>query len=142
MGTAVRECVSASVRLYGGDPSAITHSRTDALPSSYPVPAEERTGPLWDALREVMDPEIPISLVDLGLIYDVRREGAAVEVDLTFTATACPCMAFIHFDIQDRLQREPGIAEVRVNEVWTPAWTKARISPEGREMLKTMGVSM
>ncbi len=141
-GTAVRECVSASVRLYGGDSdSALTHSRTDALPS-YPVPADERTGPLWDALREVMDPEIPISLVDLGLIYDVRQDGAAVEVDLTFTATACPCMAFIHFDIQDRLQREPGVAEVRVNEVWTPAWTKARISPEGRELLKTMGVSM
>ncbi len=140
--TAVRECVSASVRLYGGDESrAPTHSRTDALPS-YPVPAEERMGPLWDALREVMDPEIPISLVDLGLIYDVRREGARVEVDLTFTATACPCMAFIHFDIQDRLQREPGVDEVKVNEVWTPAWTKARISPEGREMLKTMGVSM
>jgi len=111
-------------------------------PAAYPVPAEERTGPLWAALREVMDPEIPISLVDLGLIYDVRREGSTVEVDLTFTATACPCMAFIHFDIQDRLQREPGVAEVRVNEVWTPAWTKARISPEGREMLKTMGVSM
>ena len=141
--TAVRECVSASVRLYGGgdEPSALTHSRTNAL-VSYPVPAEERNGPLWDALREVMDPEIPISLVDLGLIYDVRRDGSAVEVDLTFTATACPCMAFIHFDIQDRLQREPGVAEVKVNEVWTPAWTKARISPEGREMLKTMGVSM
>ena len=143
MGTAVRECVGASVRLSGerDESSAPTHSRTNAL-SLYPVPAEERTGALWDALREVMDPEIPISLVDLGLIYDVRREGMAVEVDLTFTATACPCMAFIHFDIQDRLQREPGVDEVRVNEVWTPAWTKARISPEGREMLKTMGVSM
>lgn len=112
-------------------------------PSAYPVPPEERTGNLWDALREVMDPEIPISLVDLGLIYDVRQDGAGVvHVDLTFTATACPCMAFIHYDIQDRLQKEPGVADVRVNEVWTPAWTKARVSPEGRRALKTMGVSM
>lgn len=111
-------------------------------PSAYPVPPAERTGPLWDALREVMDPEIPISLVDLGLIYDIREDGGAVEVDLTFTATACPCMAFIHFDIQDRLQREPGVREVTVNEVWTPAWTKARITPEGREALRTFGVSM
>ena len=108
----------------------------------YPVPNERRVGPLWDALREVMDPEIPISLVDLGLIYDIRQDGGRVEVDLTFTATACPCMAFIHFDIQDRLQREPGVDEVRVNEVWDPAWTKARISPHGREMLKKFGVSM
>ena len=111
-------------------------------PAAYPAPPEARTGPLWDALREVMDPEIPISLVDLGLIYDIRADGGAVEVDLTFTATACPCMAFIHFDIQDRLQREPGVREVRVNEVWSPAWTKARISPEGREALRRFGVSM
>ena len=111
-------------------------------PGAYPAPMEERNGPLWNALREVMDPEIPISLVDLGLIYDVRDDDGVVEVDLTFTATACPCMAFIHFDIQDRLQREPGVREVRVNEVWTPAWTKARITPEGRQLLKTMGVSM
>jgi metal-sulfur cluster biosynthetic enzyme len=111
-------------------------------PSAYPVPFDERMGPLWDALREVMDPEIPISLVDLGLIYDIRQEGGRVEVDLTFTATACPCMAFIHFDIQDRLMKEPGVDEVEVNEVWTPAWTKARITPEGRETMRTFGVSM
>ena len=110
--------------------------------ADYPVPPEQRVGPLWQALREVMDPEIPISLVDLGLIYDIRQDGGTVEVDLTFTATACPCMAFIHFDIQDRLQREDGVREVRVNEVWDPAWTKARITPEGREMLRTFGVSM
>lgn len=109
---------------------------------TYPVPPAERVGPLWAALREVMDPEIPISLVDLGLIYDVRRDGGRVEVDLTFTATACPCMAFIHYDIQDRLQKEPGVDEVKVNEVWSPAWTKGRISPEGRQALKTFGVSM
>ena len=111
-------------------------------PAAYPVPPEARTGPLWDALREVMDPEIPISLVDLGLIYDVRRDGGDVAVDLTFTATACPCMAFIHFDIQDRLMKEPGVERVEVNEVWDPAWTKARISPEGRQALRTFGVSM
>jgi metal-sulfur cluster biosynthetic enzyme len=110
--------------------------------AEYPVPPEHRVGPLWDALREVMDPEIPISLVDLGLIYDIREDAGVVEVDLTFTATACPCMAFIHFDIQDRLQREAGVGEVRVNEVWDPAWNKSRISPEGRAMLKQFGVSM
>ena len=108
----------------------------------YPVPHELQVGPLWDALREVMDPEIPISLVDLGLIYDIRQEGGRVEVDLTFTATACPCMAFIHFDIQDRLMQVPGVRHVEVKEVWDPAWTKARISPAGREALRKFGVSM
>ena len=136
--TAVRECESARVRESFDPAPALSHDRSEA----YPVPFEDRAGPLWDALREVMDPEIPISLVDLGLIYDVRREGGTVEVDLTFTATACPCMAFIHFDIEDRLRREPGVEEVRVVETWTPAWTKARISPEGREALRRFGVSM
>ena len=60
------------------------------------------TAAVWTALREVMDPEFPISLVDLGLIYDVRRRDRTVEIDLTFTATACPCMDFIHEDIRER----------------------------------------
>ena len=102
----------------------------------------ERVARLWDALREVMDPEIPISLVDMGLIVDIRLVGPTAEVDLTFTATACPCMAFIEFDVAERLQREPGIDDVRINEVWTPAWTKDRISPEGRRQLKTLGISL
>ena len=131
-------CASTAGRFGGGDGGT---ALLDA-PSAYPVPFDERTGPLWDALREVMDPEIPISLVDLGLIYDVRRDGGSGEVDLTFTATACPCMAFIHYDIQDRLTREPGVERVTVNETWMPAWTKSRISPEGREALRRFGVSM
>jgi metal-sulfur cluster biosynthetic enzyme len=131
-------CTTSADR-FGADPGGT--ALLDA-PSAYPVPIDERVGPLWDALREVMDPEIPISLVDLGLIYDIRQDGGTVEVDLTFTATACPCMAFIHYDIQDRLQREPGVDDVRVNETWTPAWTKARVSPEGREVLRRFGVSM
>ena len=77
------QCGTAS--RFGGEDGGVALAEA---PSAYPVPPEERTGPLWDALREVMDPEIPISLVDLGLIYDIRRDGAAVEVDLTFTATA------------------------------------------------------
>lgn len=134
-------CASKAPERFSSSAAAVLEAPEEA-PAAYPVPPEARTGPLWDALREVMDPEIPISLVDLGLIYAIRRDGAAVEVDLTFTATACPCMAFIHYDIQDRLQKEPGVAEVRVHEVWSPAWTKARISPEGRQALKTFGVSM
>jgi metal-sulfur cluster biosynthetic enzyme len=130
-------CATGTERFAGG--AAVLD---EPAAGEYPVPFDRQVGPLWDALREVLDPEIPISLVDLGLIYDVRRVGAAVEVDLTFTATACPCMAFIHFDIQDRLQREPGVDEVRVNEVWDPAWNKSRISPHGRETLRTFGVSM
>lgn len=97
---------------------------------------------LWLALEEVMDPEIPVSLVDLGLIYDIRREGETVDVDLTFTATACPCMAFIRFDIEERLLKEEGVSGVRIHEVWNPPWTKAMITERGRQKMKEMGVSL
>jgi len=99
------------------------------------------TESIWAALKEVMDPEFPISLVDLGLIYDVRRDGTTVEIDLTFTATACPCMAFIHEDIKERLLKEEGIEEIRINQVWDPPWTPDRISDEGKAALKKCGVA-
>ena len=107
-----------------------------------PSPRGERVERLWNALRDVNDPEIPISLVDLGLICDVRVEGDAVDVDLTFTATACPCMAFIRMDVEERLLREEGVREVRIHEVWNPPWTRDRVTPEGRRRLKEMGVSL
>ena len=99
------------------------------------------TQKVWDALKEVMDPEFPISLVDLGLIYDVRRRDHTVEIDLTFTATACPCMEFIHEDIRERLLREQGIEEVQINQVWDPPWTADRISEHGKQVLKKCGVA-
>lgn len=105
-------------------------------------PPQDPDAAVWDALREVLDPEIPISLVDLGLIYGVEFDEGRVVVDLTFTATACPCMAFITEDITDRLQQEPWILSVALNEVWNPPWTRERISARGREQLKTMGVGV
>ena len=91
-------------------------------------------------LKEVLDPEIPISLVDLGLIYGTSIEDGVVTVELTFTATACPCMEFIKEDIRDRLEQESWVSGVRIEEVWDPPWTTDRITPEGRALLKKLGV--
>lgn len=94
----------------------------------------------WTVLGEVLDPEIPISLVELGLVYDVSVQDGVAEVKLTYTATACPCMEFIREDVTDRLEREPWIREVRLVEVWDPPWTSERITPEGRRKLRHLGV--
>ena len=99
------------------------------------------TEALWHALEEVQDPEFPISLVDLGLIYDVRRNAGVVEVDLTFTATACPCMDFIRTDIRERLLQEADVSEVRIHEVWDPPWTRERMTEKGRAALRGSGVA-
>lgn len=94
-----------------------------------------------DCLREVLDPELPVSLVDLGIVYRVEVVGRVARVSLTFTATACPCMDFIREDVTDRLLREPWLDAVEIEEVWDPPWTTARITPEGRSRLALAGVS-
>ena len=94
------------------------------------------------ALGEVLDPELPVSLVDLGLVYGVAFEGGAARVDLTFTATACPCMEFIKTDVRDRLGREPWVDSVEVREVWDPPWTTSRITDRGREQLRRFGAGV
>ena len=103
---------------------------------------EPDTAALWSALTEVMDPEVPVSLVDLGLIYDVRRTDGTVEVDISFTATACPAMGFIQDDIRDRLLAEPGVETVTTQVVWEPPWTPDRISETGRKQLESFGISL
>lgn len=94
------------------------------------------------ALHEVADPEFPISIVDLGLVYGVEVEEGTVTVRLTFTATACPCMDFIKWDVRERLLEEPGFEEVAIREVWDPPWTTERITERGREVLREAGVSI
>ncbi|UCF18574.1 MAG: metal-sulfur cluster assembly factor [Gemmatimonadota bacterium] len=96
---------------------------------------------VWTALRDVLDPELPISIVDMGLVYDVRVSGQEVELDITFTATACPCADFIMHDIRTRLLQEPSIDAVEINIVWDPPWTNERLTQQGRDLLRVYGVS-
>jgi metal-sulfur cluster biosynthetic enzyme len=103
--------------------------------------ADPAVDSLWRALCEVADPELPVSLVDLGLIRDVRRDGTDVEVDLTFTASACPCMEFIVLDVKERLLREANVDRVTVTDVWDPPWTTAAMTDHGRALLRSFGVA-
>jgi phenylacetate-CoA oxygenase PaaJ subunit len=96
---------------------------------------------VWEALREVHDPEMPISLVDMGMVYDVVVEGRRAKVQLGLTATACPAIEFIREDITRRLRQE-GFNEVEIELVWDPPWTKDRISDEGRLILSTWGIGV
>jgi metal-sulfur cluster biosynthetic enzyme len=97
---------------------------------------------LWRALAEVNDPEFPISVVDMGLIQGIAREDdtGRVLVALTFTAMGCPAMEMILDDVRARLLREPGVREVKIDIVWDPPWTKARISEMGKARLRAMGI--
>ena len=97
---------------------------------------------LLEALRDVEDPEMPVNIVDLGIVYGVRREAGRVVVDLTFTAMGCPAADFILEDVRDRLLREPNVEEVVVNVVWDPPWTSARLTQAGRDALEMWGLAV
>ncbi len=97
---------------------------------------------LLAALGEVTDPEFPVGVVDMGLIYGLQREGETARVQLTFTAMGCPCMDFIVHDIRARLLQEPGIRAVQMEIVWDPPWTKSRLTPAGRERLRRLGMAV
>jgi len=93
-----------------------------------------------EVLKEVYDPEIPVNIVDLGLIYDLgvtRREdgGCDVGVRMTLTAPGCGMGQIIAADVKTRLEQLPGVAQAAVEVVWEPPWTAQRISPAGRTKL-------
>lgn len=115
---------------------------TTLYPSLARYPRQHPSCPaLWDALRSVMDPELPISVVDMGLIVAITRQAETVELKLTFTAMGCPAMDFIMDDIRQCLLQEPGVKDVAIEIVWDPVWTKARLSEDGIETMRTWGIS-
>ncbi|MFE4896237.1 metal-sulfur cluster assembly factor [Peribacillus butanolivorans] len=96
---------------------------------------------LINALQDVTDPEFPISIVDMGLIYGVEKQENKVLVTMTYTSTGCGCMQWIESDIKNRLLQEENINTVEIEVVWSPAWTVDQMSEAGKQKLKTWGVS-
>jgi metal-sulfur cluster biosynthetic enzyme len=91
-----------------------------------------------DALRDVYDPccaDRGISIVDMGVVEDVRASGSHVRVDLVPTTGWCPFVASMSEAIPERLRRVDGVETVDVRVVWEPAWTMDRLSPSAREKL-------
>ena len=93
-----------------------------------------------EALKDCYDPEIPVNIVDLGLIYEVRivppeADPAVVEVDMTMTSPGCPSHVSISQQVQQRLEQMAQVSGAKVNVVWSPPWTPDRLSPEARQKL-------
>ncbi len=94
------------------------------------------------ALTECYDPEIPVNIVDLGLIYEVRFKPAEnvpsdqdVEIEMTMTSPGCPAHVGITEDVRRKVQALPGVNSVNVNIVWTPPWSPERLSAAARQKL-------
>src|SRR5436853_5823477 len=93
----------------------------------------ELLDPVLEALRTVRDPEIPVNLVDLGLIYElVVKQGGIVFVEMTLTTPACPVAQSMPGEVEAAIAAVPGVNEVRVKLVWSPPWDRDRMSEEAK----------
>ena len=126
----------------------IADKDADALgkrPRAVPTKAGGADGPVgegtvWAELKNVFDPEIPVNIVDLGLIYDLQVQPlpsgrSKIAVKMTLTAQGCGMGPAIAMDAQRRIEQLPGVEEADVRIVWDPPWSPQMISPEGREKL-------
>jgi ring-1,2-phenylacetyl-CoA epoxidase subunit PaaD len=99
------------------------------------------TSEIWELLEEVKDPEVPVlSVVDLGIIRDVRSNGEEIEITITPTYSGCPAMDVIAMDIRLKLI-EKGIRQLKVVQQLSPAWTTDWMTEKGKEKLKAFGIS-
>lgn len=118
-------------------------AEADTWPPLPPAPPSAVVGRIWEALRTIEDPEIPVSLVDMGLIVSVGYEPATrtAALQVTFTAMGCPAMDMIQDDIRQRLLRDPAIGAVDLQVVWDPAWTRERLSASARATMRQLGIA-
>lgn len=100
-----------------------------------PVPREKQIGTYWKALNNVIDPELDVGIVDLGLVYDVRVKGGVATVTMTLTSMGCPAGPEIMRSIEAELGQCPGIKDVKVNLVWEPIWATDRVHEAIRDLL-------
>ena len=95
----------------------------------------ERRAEIDAALSDVIDPELGIDIVNLGLIYAVGEEDGDVEIVMTLTTPGCPMHGTIRDDVEQRLRRLPWIKELHVHVTYEPPWTPERLSPRARVLL-------
>lgn len=97
---------------------------------------------LWDAVDEIPDPHIPVSLVEMGMIYDIEADGSDVTVEMTYPCMGCPAYDMIQNDVRSCLQVIDGVGTVEVEVVWEPVWSKDMLTEEVREKIREAGIGL
>ncbi|WP_336036986.1 1,2-phenylacetyl-CoA epoxidase subunit PaaD [Halobacterium yunchengense] len=127
------------------DACAYTDYEDGEAPEGYPRTGAEATGreaEVWDALREVEDPEMPVSVVDLGLIYGVTVDGDRASVEMTLTYTGCPAKDLLTNDVRCAALTASGVREAEVSVRYSPPWSVAMVTESGRAQLREFGLSV
>jgi phenylacetate-CoA oxygenase PaaJ subunit len=120
-----------------------THSPIgDGTPFGPDEATSESERALWGLIDEIPDPHLPVSLVEMGMIYDVRKDGGDVTVEMTFPCMGCPAYDMIQSDIESMLTVEESVDSVDIDIVWDPVWSKDMLTPEVREKMREAGISL
>jgi metal-sulfur cluster biosynthetic enzyme len=132
-----------------------TNEETDVVRGAAGMPENPAASPdgqlaavddVEEAMRDVVDPELGINVVDLGLVYDIRvDEGNLATIDMTLTSAACPLTDVIEDQTRAALVRGPDgglVNDVRINWVWMPPWGPDKITEDGREQLRALGFTV
>ncbi len=126
-------------RIGGDDADALGKEKTTVTVSQSDPAAPVTEDQIWNVLKTCYDPEIPVNIVDLGLIYsltiDPSEQGARVNVKMTLTAPGCGMGPVIAGDAQKKIAEIPGVHSAQVEVVWDPPWSPSLITPEGRKKL-------
>lgn len=124
---------------------AYTDYREGVDTESVPATGDGATGVekrVWDALYGVEDPEMPVSVVDLGLIYGVDVTDGRATVRMTLTYTGCPARSMLLADVEAAAASADGVDSADVDLVWSPEWNLNMVTEAGRESLREFGVSV
>ena len=98
---------------------------------------------ILEALKVVRDPEIPVNVVDLGLIYDVKvGDEGAVDIDMTLTSMGCPVQDMIQADAELAAMKVDGVEKVTVEFVWSPPWSPDKMSEDGKKQMRMFGFNL
>ena len=92
-----------------------------------------------EAMRDVVDPELGINVVDLGLVYGIAVDSGVATIDMTLTSAACPLTDVIEDQARSALVSAGLVDDVRINWVWMPPWGPEKITEDGREQLRALG---
>ncbi len=90
---------------------------------------------VWNVLKTVIDPEIGLDVVNLGLVYELRISDDSIYIKMTMTTPGCPLTSWILADAENKLRAIPGVKDVKIDLVWDPPWSVDRISEEARRLL-------
>jgi metal-sulfur cluster biosynthetic enzyme len=104
------------------------------------TPATPSIDDITEAMRDVVDPELGINVVDLGLVYGIAIEDGVAVIDMTLTSAACPLTDVI--EDQSRVALDGLVEDVRINWVWMPPWGPDKITDEGRDQLRALGFNV